>query len=177
MLQIIISGETLAEIAFNAARLAEELTAQHQTDAATPGADTAETQKAHAAKDEKLPEETKKEEKKTTTRGNRKSTTSTADKKEEPKEDPKPEKATRTSRRSVQKPAEETAEQKEKRAQINLDFEDLGSLAQTNTAVRDDVQELLDRNGLKTAADVTTDQLDTVAADLAVLIDRYFEAA
>lgn len=165
MFSITITGETLAQIAFNAARLAEEITA---------GIKPAETVNAETL-EEKLPEEPAKEEPKKTAGRGRHTQEPKQDPEPEPKTDPEP-KPART-RRTVTKPAEETEEQKKLREQIELDLTDLGTLAETAPAVRDDVNELLQRNGIKNVAEVTTDLLEQVADELAVLIEKYFDAA
>jgi outer membrane biosynthesis protein TonB len=171
MFSITVSGETLAEVAFNAARLAEELTKQSFVQ-----------EQKDAPKDEQQDEpqpETPAPEKTEQPKGRGRRTQTPA--KEEPKEEPKDEKPAKPTRNrrgaKADKVVEETEDQKADRQYINECFSDLGDLAQTDTEVRDAVGEVLARNGLANIAELKTDQLDQMLDDVNELMDRFFEPA
>lgn len=177
MFSITISGESLAQIAFNAARLAEEITAQIQQE-----------KKDEVKKDEPLPE-TPAPEKTTEPKGRGRRQQAPANdkksdpepepevKKDEPKADTKP--TPTRSRRSSKKvePEPETEAQQADRAFIMASMEDLGELAEADTEVFEAVAEMLQRNGMENIAELTTPLIEQVADDVEKLMDRFFEPA
>lgn len=86
----------------------------------------------------------------------------------------KPGARTNRTTRNVSKPAEETAEQKALRETITNDLLDLGGLAEKNAQVATDVEEVLAKYSVSNGADLTTEQLEDAAADIAELIGVYF---
>lgn len=173
MFSITVSGETLAQVAFNAARLAEELTkqsfVQEQKD-----------EKQDAPKEDPQPENPAPETtEKPKGRGRRTQTPPTEEPKEEPKDEPKQDAKPQRARRGGKKETvvEETEDQKADRQYIVECFVDLGALAQTDTEVRDAVGEVLARNGLANVAEMKTDQLEQMLDDVNELMDRFFEPA
>lgn len=178
MFSITISGESLAQIAFNAARLAEEITAQIQQE-----------KKDEVKKDEPLPE-TPAPEKTAEPKGRgRRQQAPANDKKSDPEPEPEVKKdapktdakptPTRSRRGSSKKvePEPETEEQQADRAYIMSCMEDLGELAQADAEVMEAVSEMLQRNGLGNIAELTTPLIEQVATDVEELMDRFFEPA
>lgn len=86
----------------------------------------------------------------------------------------KPGARTNRTTRNVSKPAEETADQKALRETITNDLLDLGGLAEKNAQVATDVEEVLAKYSVSNGADLTTEQLEDAAADIAELIGVYF---